>query len=65
MEIILLKICKLLKDNAVTNLEWDRMKYFIDMQYKEEKSKTTLNVSEDSLENQIKNTSFYSIGSTD
>lgn len=65
MKETILKICELLIKNNITDLEWSRIKYFIDLQYKEEKTKTTFKASEDSLKKQLAHTNFYSIGSTD
>ena len=64
MEEKLILICDLLIENNVTQLEWERMKYFIDLQYKNEIAKVTFTGDKDNLKQQIKNTCFYSIGST-
>lgn len=64
MEEKLIIICDLLITNNVTQLEWERMKHFIDIQYQNEIEKVTFTGDKDNLKHQIENTSFYSIGST-
>lgn len=62
---VLIQICKILKENKITDLEWNRYKFFIDMQYKDDKEKIIFNRDKDNLKQQLDNMCFYSIGSTD
>lgn len=62
---VLIQICELLTDNNITNLEWNRYKAFINLQYKDEQEKVIFNKDKDNLRQQLKNLCFYSIGSTD